>query len=173
MILDLLVILFICYIGVIGFRRGLWLSALHLSSTLFALWLSSTLYNSVATRLDLFIPFPITHAYHMTYTFHYDEIETRFNHIIAFVIIFILTKVICYCVIVSFDYVLKQLTITQYSRYGGIALSFISSCIFSVIFLYCISLYPLDIFRSQLSNSLIARHFVNHIPLLSQFINEL
>ncbi|NQE00176.1 CvpA family protein, partial [Staphylococcus xylosus] len=57
MIIDLIIVIIFLYIGMIGFRRGTWLSTLHLGSTLFSLWVAHRLYSQISQRLELFVPF--------------------------------------------------------------------------------------------------------------------
>ncbi|TGU14662.1 CvpA family protein, partial [Mesorhizobium sp. M2D.F.Ca.ET.153.01.1.1] len=52
MIIDIVIAVIFIYIGIIGFRRGIWLSAIHLSTTIFALWMAQRYYLQIAQRLE-------------------------------------------------------------------------------------------------------------------------
>ena len=49
MLIDIVVLLIICYFIVIGFRRGIWLSILHFASSIVSLYIASQHYQSIAT----------------------------------------------------------------------------------------------------------------------------
>ena len=57
MLIDIVVLLIICYFIVIGFRRGIWLSILHFASSTVSLYIASQHYQSIAQRLVVFVPF--------------------------------------------------------------------------------------------------------------------
>ncbi|OIS27618.1 CvpA family protein, partial [Staphylococcus cohnii] len=71
MIIDIVIAVIFIYIGIIGFRRGIWLSAIHLSTTIFALWMAQRYYLQIAQRLELFVPYPKTRAYDMNFAFQF------------------------------------------------------------------------------------------------------
>ncbi|PHK50621.1 CvpA family protein [Staphylococcus edaphicus] len=170
MILDLLVVIIFLYIGMIGFRRGAWLGALHLGSTIFSVWVAQKFYHQIAQRLELFIPFPKTRAFDLNYAIHFDNIHQRFDHIIAFLIIATLTKIICYGIIVVFDNILKFKRPNFLSRMIGTVMSLVSSIIISATLLYAIALYPLEIVQNQFINGEISEFLILHMPYISTYI---
>ena len=101
MLIDIVVLLIICYFIVIGFRRGIWLSILHFASSIVSLYIASQHYQSIAQRLVVFVPFPKTVAFDMVYTIPYDHLQYRFEKVIAFIIIFGMCKLILYLVVVT------------------------------------------------------------------------
>lgn len=173
MIIDIVIAVIFIYIGIIGFRRGVWLSAIHLSATIFALWMAQRYYLQIARRLELFVPYPKTHAYDMNFAFQFDNLQQRFEYIVAFVTIALITKVICYGIIVIFDYTLKQKLPNITSRLCGMILSVIPSLIINAILLYSCAIYPNVTIQQQLSHSIITEHILLHIPFISMFITQL
>jgi len=170
MLFDILIVIIFIYIGLIGFRRGVWLSTLHISATLFSLWVAYQFYMQISQRLDLFIPFPKTQAYDLNYAFQFDNLQQRFEHIIAFLIVATITKVVCYGIIVIFDNVIHYKELNMLSRLIGVLMGVISSIIICTTLLYSISLYPLEIIQQQLSNSVIAEYIILHIHYVSTFV---
>ncbi|MDQ7110126.1 MULTISPECIES: CvpA family protein [Staphylococcus] len=173
MIFDLAIVVIFIYIGIIGFRRGVWLSTIHLSATIFALWVAQKYYLQIAQRLELFVPYPKTRAYDMNFAFQFADLQQRFEHIVAFVTIALITKVICYGIIVIFDYTLKQKLPNITSRLFGMMLSIIPSVTINIILLYSCAIYPNRMIQQQLSNSIITEHILLHIPFISMFITQL
>ncbi|KRG10672.1 CvpA family protein [Staphylococcus sp. NAM3COL9] len=170
MIFDIVVVIVFIYIGMIGFRRGVWLSALHLSATLFSLWVAERFYLQISHRLELFIPFPKTQAYDLNYAFHFDNLQQRFDHIIAFLIVATITKMICYGVVVVFDKVIQHQGPNLISRFIGMLMGIISSIIICTTLLYGAALYPLEFIQQQLSSAIIAEYMLLHTPYISTFV---
>ena len=165
MLIDIVVLLIICYFIVIGFRRGIWLSILHFASSIVSL--------SIAQRLVVFVPFPKTVAFDMVYTIPYDHLQYRFEKVIAFIIIFGMCKLILYLVVVTFDNIITYKKIHLVSRISSVVLSIIAVFIYLQIGLYLLSLYPHSFIQYQLSQSLLSRVVIEQIPYLSQFILNL
>lgn len=170
MIFDILIVIVFIYIGMIGFRRGVWFSALHLGATLFSLWVAQRFYLQISQRLELFIPFPKTQAYDLNYAFQFDNLQQRFDHIIAFLIVATITKIICYGVIVVFDKVIQYRGLNLISRFIGMLMGIISSIIICTTLLYSAALYPLEFIQQQLSGSIIAEYMLLHLPYVSTFV---
>lgn len=170
MIFDILIVIVFIYIGMIGFRRGVWLSALHLGATLFSLWVAQRFYLQISQRLELFIPFPKTQAYDLNYAFQFDNLQLRFDHIIAFLIVATITKMLCYGVIVVFDKVIQYQGLNLISRFIGMLMGIISSIIICTTLLYSAALYPLEFIQQQLSSSMIAEYMLLHITYVSTFV---
>ena len=154
MLIDIVVLLIICYFIVIGFRRGIWLSILHFASSIVSLYIASQHYQSIAQRLVVFVPFPKTVAFDMVYTIPYDHLQYRFEKVIAFIII-----------------TYKKIHLV--SRISSVVLSIIAVFIYLQIGLYLLSLYPHSFIQYQLSQSLLSRVVIEQIPYLSQFILNL
>ncbi|MDN5602305.1 MAG: CvpA family protein, partial [Staphylococcus equorum] len=167
---DILIVIVFIYIGMIGFRRGVWFSALHLGATLFSLWVAQRFYLQISQRLELFIPFPKTQAYDLNYAFQFDNLQQRFDHIIAFLIVATITKIICYGVIVVFDKVIQYRGLNLISRFIGMLMGIISSIIICTTLLYSAALYPLEFIQQQLSSSIIAEYMLLHTPYVSTFV---
>lgn len=170
MIFDILIVIVFIYIGMIGFRRGVWFSALHLGATLFSLWVAQRFYLQISQRLELFIPFPKTQAYDLNYAFQFDNLQQRFDHIIAFLIVATITKMLCYGVIVVFDKVIQYQGLNLISRFIGMLMGIISSIIICTTLLYSAALYPLEFIQQQLSSSIIAEYMLLHTPYVSTFV---
>src|SRR5699024_12664346 len=96
---------------------------------------------------------PITRAYDLDFACQFDNLQQRFEHVVAFVIIATLTKAICYGVVVLFDNIVQQSWPNMISRVSGMVLSLISSSIISAILLYGIAIYPNGLIQQQLSRS--------------------
>ncbi|MDU2137873.1 MAG: CvpA family protein, partial [Staphylococcus warneri] len=72
MLLDIVVLMILCYVSIVGFRRGLWLSSIHAISTFASLWIAQQFYREIAQRLIVFLPFPKTVAFDTQYAIHFN-----------------------------------------------------------------------------------------------------
>ncbi|MCD8917841.1 CvpA family protein [Staphylococcus gallinarum] len=170
MLIDLLIIVIFLYIGMIGFRRGVWLSIMHLGATILSLYIAQKCFIKLSQYLELFIPFPKTRAYDMHFAFQFDNLQLRFDHLVAFLIVATITKVLCYAIIVCFDNIIKYKKMFMLSRLIGVLLSIVSSIIICTTLIYAMALYPLSIIQTQLSKSFIAEILISHIPFISTFV---
>lgn len=170
MIVDVLSLVFIIFLGLIGFRRGTAFSVLHIGTSIVALFIAKSYYLSIAERLELFLPYPKTHAYDITFAISYSHLEMRFYHIIAFIIVATLAKLIFYAIIVTFDNLIIANRVNNMSRVIGVIISIFATSIYIVPLLYIISLYPNAWMQSQLTSSIIAKQLITQLPILSQFV---
>lgn len=92
MTIDLVMILIILMYMIIGFRRGLWLNSLHLSSTLVSLFIAHRFYQYISKQMIVFIPFPKTVAFDTHFAFQYHDVQQRFDTIVAFLCIALLVS---------------------------------------------------------------------------------
>ena len=173
MIVDLIVIILIAYFMMIGFRRGTWLSTLHFISSIVSLWIASQFYQPIAQRLIVFLPFPKTVAYDTSYAIHYNQLQQRFENIVAFIMLAILAKLILYLIIVTFDNIVAYQKHQLVSRIIGLNLGLIMSLFLIQIGLYFISLYPEPFIQYQIAQSLISKRLILNLPYVSHVILNL
>ena len=166
MLIDVIVVLIIFYYIVMGFRRGIWLSSLHLLATIVSLIIAHHFYRSIAKQLIVFIPFPKTIAYDTAYAFHFNELQQRFDTIFAFILIMFISKLLLYLIIVTFD-------IALISRILGCVISPVLAIILLQLALYIVALYPVDWLQQSLSHSIIGSGILFHTPWLSSYILNL
>ncbi|HDI6918512.1 TPA: CvpA family protein, partial [Staphylococcus aureus] len=119
MVIDFIIIIFFVYFVIVGFRRGFWLSMIHLSATIVSLWIASQFYKSIVERLIVFIPYPKTTAFNTTFAFHFNHLQNRFEAIVAFLMITLFCKFILYLIIVTFDKIIAYQNIHIFSRAMG------------------------------------------------------
>ncbi|AGZ26484.1 MULTISPECIES: CvpA family protein [Staphylococcus] len=173
MLLDIVVLMILCYVSIVGFRRGLWLSSIHALSTFASLWIAQQFYREIAQRLIVFLPFPKTVAFDTQYAIHFNHLQYRFESIIAFIVIAISCKLILYLIIVTFDNIVAYQPLNIISRVLGIVLSLLMGVIIIQILTYLIALYPNAMLQGQLGHSLLAKQILLHTPYVSRIILNL
>ena len=77
----------------------------------------------------MFVPFPKTVAYDTSYAIHFNQLQQRFENIVAFLILATLAKLILYLIIVTFDNIVAYQKHQLVSRIIGIILGLIMSLI--------------------------------------------
>ncbi|WP_154837867.1 CvpA family protein [Staphylococcus sp. Marseille-Q1834] len=173
MLIDVIVVLIIIYYIVMGFRRGIWLSSLHLLASIVSLMIAHHFYRFIAKQLIVFVPFPKTIAYDTSYAFHFNELQQRFDTIFAFILITFISKLLLYLIIVTFDNIVTYQNIALISRILGCAISLVLVIILLQLVLYIVALYPVDWLQQSLSHSIIGSGILFHTPWLSSYILNL
>lgn len=84
MVIDFIIIIFLCVFCHRWIQTRFWLSMIHLSATIVSLWIASQFYKSIVERLIVFIPYPKTTAFNTTFAFHFNHLQNRFEAIVAF-----------------------------------------------------------------------------------------
>lgn len=168
MVIDTLIIVVFIYFLIVGFRRGCWLSIIHLLSSVFSLWVASQFYQLIVDRLIVFLPYPKTKAFDTTFTFQFTQLQHRFETIIAFIFIAVLCKLILYLIINTFDKIVTYHKVHIFSRALGMIVSIVMAVIVIHFCLYVIALYPNDTLQQQLRASILSHQFIYGIPYLSQ-----
>ena len=173
MTIDLVMILIILMYMIIGFRRGLWLNSLHLSSTLVSLFIAHRFYQYISKQMIVFVPFPKTVAFDTHFAFQYHDVQQRFDTIVAFLCIAFISKLLLYLIIVTFDNIVTYQNIALISRVLGCMLSPVLAIILLQIALYIVALYPVDWLQQSLSHSILGSGILFHTPWLSSYILNL
>lgn len=173
MIVDLILIFTILIYMVIGFRRGLWLNTLHLSSTLVSLFIAHQFYKDISKQMIVFVPFPKTVAFDTHFAFQYHDVQQRFDTIVAFLCIAFISKLLLYLIIVTFDNIVSYHNIHFVSRIFGSLLGIIASMIVLQLVLYLLSLYPNEWLQESLKHGYLSYIILFKMPFLSSYILNL
>ena len=94
MTIDLVMILIILMYMIIGFRRGLWLNSLHLSSTLVSLFIAHRFYQYISKQMIVLFHFLKQLLFDTHFAFQYHDVQQRFDTIVAFLCIAFISKLL-------------------------------------------------------------------------------
>ncbi|EGQ0321900.1 CvpA family protein [Staphylococcus pseudintermedius] len=169
----LFIIIVLLLFAMTGFHRGWNVSALHLGSTFFSLWVAAQFYQPLSHYFRLFIPYPRTVAYDTQFAMDIAQPEVRFNYVIVFLLLVMIVKTMLYFVIGSFNGVFALQRLGWSSRIIGACLACCSGIIFIHFTCYVTALYPNEMMQYALAQSQVAQWFINGIPFLSEFILNL
>ncbi|WP_234019057.1 CvpA family protein [Staphylococcus simulans] len=173
MLLNVLIFITFFMIAAMGFRRGFWWSLVHFLCTAASFKTAAALYAPVAKRLELFLPFPKTQAAQTHYFIEYHHIHLRFESIVAFILIFLMSKFILYLIVTAFDKITYVQPLSIMNRSFGVIISFLSSVMIVLLVLYLCSLYPSVLIQQQFAQSVIAQLILFQTPYLSSFVMTL
>lgn len=153
--------------GIVGYRRGLSLQALHFVGTLSAFIIAALNFNLLASRFDMILPYPAPGdvSAHTALTDLSDP-EASFYRMGAFLIIFIVAKVTIQLIVSAFDY-LQQVPILGFV--GSIisaAVGVVEMLIIVVVFLFMIALIPIE-FIQNLVNGGLSQQLIDNTFILS------
>ncbi|WP_262855143.1 CvpA family protein [Staphylococcus marylandisciuri] len=156
-----------------GSSSGLWSSLVNLLINSGAVFIAYYFYMPLASKLDSLIPFPKTKAYSMNYTYHFDNLEQRFDDVIAFIIIALVARLLLQFVIGVLSNAFHSQRPHLISRLLGIAPSLIVALFIISLGLYTVSLYPNETIQHQLATSFLSNALLNEIPYISNFVQHI
>ncbi|RIL71305.1 CvpA family protein [Staphylococcus devriesei] len=173
MIIDLIVLLIIVYYLIIGFRRGAWLNSLHFLSSVAAIVIAHQFYRAIAKQLIVFVPFPKTIAFDTTYAYHFNELQQRFDSVIAFLLITVVCKLLLYLIVVSFDNIMTYQRLSLLSRIFGSVISVIMAMLMIQLIIYVVALYPIEWLQQSLKHSYLGSFILFNTPFFSSYVLNL
>ncbi|GAB2570186.1 CvpA family protein [Gracilibacillus alcaliphilus] len=163
----ILIILFL--IGIlVGLRRGLILQFLHLTSFIIAFIVAARYYDNVASKLELWIPYPEMMS-GSTWAIFGDMIslEAAYYNAIAFGGLFIVTKIVLQIVATMLDFVADIPILRSINNILGAVLGFLEVYLVVFILLYIFALAPVSYVQDYIDQSGIAKRIVEHTPVLT------
>ncbi|MCS4486758.1 CvpA family protein [Staphylococcus americanisciuri] len=152
----------------VGFHRGLLTSVLHLSSTLFGLWIAKQFYQPFSDYLRLFLPFPKTLAYDVHYVLSLNQPEIRFDRICGFIFIVLIVKTLMYLVLNSLAPLFVSRRRDVITRLLGALVSVVSAIVVLHLASYVAVLIPDVQLQTHIAQSCIGQWLVFNVPLLSE-----
>ena len=108
----------------------------------------------------------------MAYAFHFNDLQQRFDKVMAFLLIASICKLILYLIIITFDNIVTYRMINQMSRRFGSLISVVMAVVILQLFIYVLALYPIE----WIQHSLTCVHrklILFHTPFFSSYILNL
>ncbi|WP_107840739.1 CvpA family protein [Metasolibacillus meyeri] len=167
----LLVILFISC--VIGAKRGFIVQLIHLGSFLIALLVAYIYYKPLAQKFVLWIPYPgFTENATMTLVLDSLDVDRTFYRVIAFALIFFVTKLVLQIIGSMFDFLTYLPLLGSLNRLLGAVLGFIEFYFIIFIALYVLALLPLEFIQSVLNKSILTSLILEHTPVITKMFQN-
>ncbi|MDM5299018.1 CvpA family protein [Bacillus pumilus] len=168
-----IIILFLLLMGtLVGLKRGFILQFIKLISFVVSILVASMFYQSLAPQLK-WIPAPQFDGGQAQLAFFSGNLETAYYNTIAFIILFILTKILLAIIGGLLTTIASIPVIKQVNKLLGGVLGFLETYLFVFILLFVAALLPVDALQTMMSKSMIADVIVNNTPYLSSLVKDL
>lgn len=168
-----IIILFLLLMGtLVGLKRGFILQFIKLISFVVSILVASLFYQSLAPQLT-WIPAPNFSGGQAQLAFFSGNLETAYYNTIAFIILFILTKILLAIIGGLLTAIASIPVIKQVNKLLGAVLGFLETYLFVFILLFVAALLPVDALQTMMSKSMLADVIVNSTPYLSGLVKDL
>ncbi|WP_458109781.1 CvpA family protein [Bacillus zhangzhouensis] len=168
-----IIILFLLLMGtLVGLKRGFILQFIKLISFVVSILVASMFYQSLAPQLT-WIPAPNFSGGQAQLAFFSGNLETAYYNTIAFIILFILTKILLAIIGGLLTTIASIPVIKQVNKLLGGVLGFLETYLFVFILLFVAALLPVDALQTMLSKSMLADVIVGNTPYLSSLVKDL
>ncbi|PRO64973.1 hypothetical protein C6I21_12500 [Alkalicoccus urumqiensis] len=169
------VILFFLFLSLmVGYRRGFLLQAVHIAGLLLAFTAAWLYFEQLGSMLQLWIPFPVLDESSPLNVLD-DAIatETAFYNGVAFVLIFIVVKIIAQIIGSMFDFLGNLPIISFFNSILGSALGLVEGLVITAVLLHLAALIQVDIVQELLQSSSIAEWIFYYTPIVSEELRTL
>lgn len=163
--MGIIIIILLVLGGIIGYRRGLSLQALHMLGTLSAVIIAALNYELLASRFDMILPYPAPgDESSLSALPNLDDPELSFYKMGAFIIIFMLAKVVIQLIISAFDYLQQVPMLGLIGSIVSAAIGVAEMIVVIVVILFMVALVPIGfiqevvdggIFRTLIDNTFV------------------
>lgn len=172
--IDLLILIAIVAGAIIGIRRGLVLQSIHLVGVIVSLIVAWIFYKPLADRFEMLIPYPgITANTNLIIPTDDIDVDRTFYRLFAYVLIFIVAKVLLQVVASAFQKYAYVEVFPQWNRIVGALLGIVEVYIVLYMLLSLLAMLPLEMVTSRLDGSLFASFVVNYSPILSMIFKNI
>ena len=172
--LDLAVLIILCFGFLMGLRRGFILQLIHLTGFIIASIIAYLYYDQLAPKLTLWVPYPnLSTNLTLPSVFDNVNLEDAYYRAIAFVVIFFAVKILLQIIGSMLDFVAQIPVLKQLNIWAGGMLGFIEVYLITFILLFIAALLPIESIQGSLTDSILAEFMIKQTPILSQLIQDL
>ncbi|APH04140.1 CvpA family protein [Bacillus weihaiensis] len=172
--LDFVFVIILLFGILVGLKRGFILQFIHLTGFVIAYIVAYKYFDQLAPKLKLWVPYPVTSEGSVFLSLlDGDDLEGAYYRAVAFVILFIGTKIVMHIIGAMLDFVALLPVLKQLNRWAGSILGFLESYLVLFIILFIGALLPIEQLQLALDQSVLADLIVNHTPYFSDKVNEL
>lgn len=172
--LDFVLFIILLFGILVGLKRGFILQFVHLTGFIIAYIVAYQYFDDLAPKLKLWVPYPATSdGPAILSLLSGDDLEAAYYRAVAFVILFIGTKIVMQIIGSMLDFVALLPILKQLNRWAGSILGLLESYLVLFILLFIAALIPMEQVQLALDQSALANLIVNHTPYFSDKVNEL
>ncbi|WP_406589107.1 CvpA family protein [Bacillus atrophaeus] len=170
--IDIIILILLLMGTFMGLRRGFILQFIYLTSFILSIAFAALFYKNVAPNLK-WIPAPDFTGGQEALSFFSGNLETAYYNAIAFVILFIMAKILLRIIGSFLNIVASIPVIKQINKALGAVLGFLEIYLFTFVLLYVASVLPVDAVQQMMGQSSLANVIIHHTPYLSGLVQEL
>lgn len=172
--LSIFLIIMLIISFMIGYRRGFILQAVHIVGLIVSFLVAWLYYENLANIIRLWIPFPqLPEESPWPLLNEAFGGENVYYNGIAFVIIFIVVKIITQIIGSMFDFIGNLPVLNFLNNWLGAVLGFIEGLIITAILLHLAALIQVDFIQQLLQTSTVAEWIFHYTPIVSNELREL
>ncbi|MGK9267197.1 CvpA family protein [Bacillus inaquosorum] len=170
--LDIIILILLLMGTLLGLKRGFILQFIRLTSFILSIAFAALFYKNVAPHLK-WIPAPDFSAGQPALSFFTGNLEAAYYNAIAFIVLFIIAKILLRIIGSFLSIVAGIPVIKQINQVLGAVLGFLEVYLFTFVLLYVASVLPVDALQQMMGQSSLANVIINHTPYLSGLLQEL
>ncbi|MCM3596463.1 CvpA family protein [Metabacillus idriensis] len=172
--LDIALFIILAMGLLVGLKRGFILQFIHLTGFIIAYIVAYKYFGVLAPKLELWVPYPSFGESGSAISFFTGgNLEDAYYRAVAFVILFIGTKILLQVVGSMLDFVTYLPVLKQLNKWAGAILGFLEIYLILFILLFIGGLLPIPEVQSAMGNSGLAKVIVHHTPYFSDKVQEL
>lgn len=168
------ILMLLLILGILrGLKRGLVVQVFHLVSFFVAFFIAGRFYSELAEVLEMWIPFPPLNRENWAFFSEVFSLENAYYNMIAFAVLFFGTKIIFSIITSMLDFV-AELPILSFVNGGlGAVFGFIEQYLVLFIFVFVLSMLPIEYIQQLLEQSSVAQFMIEQTPVYSSRIMSL
>ncbi|MGG0275385.1 CvpA family protein [Bacillus rhizoplanae] len=170
---DIIIIVLLVMGFLLGLRRGLVLQLVKLVSFIIAYLVAYWYCKDLAPALQKIIPYPFKPETNVPNWIDANSMETIFYQAIAFIALFIITKIALTLLGQLLNMFTEIPVLKQVNALGGAILGFLEVYIILFVLIVIGTILPVEQVQTSLNTSTISKAIVNDTPILSEKVKEL
>lgn len=173
--LTIIILLILAYSFYTGFRRGLIMQAIQLLGYIITFILATKFYEPLSRYVEMVIPFPsIQQSSNLVF---YNEaqsflVDQAFYRAITFLVIWLIGWLVTKFLAVFFTRITYYEILSHVNHIGGGLVNVLITFVMIYIFLFILSLIPMEFIQQQFVDNPVAYRIVSDTPLLSNWAME-
>ncbi|HDX9576825.1 CvpA family protein [Bacillus cytotoxicus] len=170
---DIIIVLLLVMGFLLGLRRGLVLQLVKLVSFIIAYLVAYWYCKDLAPALQKIIPYPFKQEVNVPNWIDANSMETVFYQAIAFIALFIITKIALTLIGQLLNMFTEIPVLKQINALGGAILGFLEVYIILFVLIVVGTILPIEQLQTSLNQSSISKVIVEDTPILSGKVKEL
>ncbi|GEM00627.1 Uncharacterized membrane protein, required for colicin V production [Halolactibacillus halophilus] len=171
--MDLILLLLLIFGILRGMKRGLIVQVFHFVSFFIAFIVASRFYKAFGNMLEMYIPYPPLEGETWAFFEATFNLEAAYYYMIAFVVLFFVTKIILSIITAMLDFVAELPLLNVANKGLGAVFGFFEQYLVLFIFVFVLSLLPVEQIQAMIAESNVARFMIEQTPIFSNRIMTL